>query len=456
VGRPPAAARLNCLPYAANSGALNGKPPRSLGPCPVGTPLRSADRAPSAHVASRRMVPSTSEGSALSASETSATELYVRTTIDEILYDGSLTSTCFQPLPSKDDELINLGGGNCTAYGDTDVDVVLTMFEEARGHPVTSFDSFCDLGSGNARLVLSVSLLTQVARSVGVELTETRHAQAQAALAECERRGLPCGRVQLCCANMLEHDLSSTTMVFHYNVPDEAFLWQLKRHLVCSLPAGAAILLRKEQLPPVIGQRGFEAHSSSWSVTLCPNDVPSGDGISTPRNATLNARVKRLQPVLQTRLMNRMFNFYVYRVVETPVQLTLPAEQPSDPPCDQSLDEIAEAAAEATVTRGELGGSGDAAAAECVDGFLPAAADLTTARALSSDARIREALRQWMVEHASGDASHGHGASSRVLPLAVCTAPLGTTRHQRSMLVPPARAAAEECDSDDMSGWELE
>ena len=358
--------------------------------------------------------------------ELSERELAIRVAIDEIIYGGSLTKKCFDGVPPEELALLSEDDG-CSAYGDTDVDI-LTLFEEVRGRGMSASDVFYDLGSGNARLVISVALLTECAASIGIELSKTRHEQAESAMAELGQRGelhvrrptsfsanAGGGEIELCNASMLERDMADATLVFSYNLPGKAFLYEMKVHLARTLQQRATVLLRGQQLPPTTGgARGFLRDPSSWSVALFV-----GDGVV---DGSMCLLVKRLELVLRTELANRMFNLYAYRLHEAKLHIRLD-DHPSDG--HESMPTWRE---------------------------LPAAADERTARLLRADPRVRGVLRGWLEQTCSRLETDGSLREPRVLPLLVQAVPLGDTQFERTTLVRPD---VDTADEDDMAGWEL-
>ena len=208
------------------------------------------------------------------------------------------TTTCFSGLSEEELAFINAdenGGEAAHVYGDTDADLVSYIFEAMLGRPVSADDVFCDLGSGSGRLLLQMLLLTNVRRVCGVELSPTRHSQAVAALGEARTRGellaplLESSRIQLHCASMLKHDAcADANLIFCYSLAlSEAFLATIRDDLARRLPLGALVLMRG---------KGFD-------------DV---DGGSTPADGS----GRRLQPALVTQIVNRVHQYYGYRVVE--------------------------------------------------------------------------------------------------------------------------------------------
>ena len=118
----------------------------------------------------------------------SADELSARIALEEIYQDG-LKTACHRDVSESEVALLESDGG-CSAYGDSDVDLVVRIFEDVFGRRVAPTDCFYDLGSGDGRLVVSMALFTPCGRSVGIELCPSRHQHALTAQAEACRRGL--------------------------------------------------------------------------------------------------------------------------------------------------------------------------------------------------------------------------------------------------------------------------
>ena len=191
-----------------------------------------------------------------------ADELGTRISLEEIYQDG-LKTACHRDVSASEIALLESDGG-CSAYGDSDVDLVVRVFEEVLGRRLAPADCFYDLGSGDGRLVVSMALFTPCGRSVGIELCPSRHQHALTAQAAASMRGLlkavsntgvgggaGGGGVELYCQSMLEHDLNRASLVFSFNLPEPggAFLYSMKAHLLRTLAHGACVLLRGQVLP---------------------------------------------------------------------------------------------------------------------------------------------------------------------------------------------------------------
>jgi SAM-dependent methyltransferase len=222
--------------------------------------------------------------------------------IEEIYEDGGLTAVSFSGLSQQELDFLNTdqhGGIGAHVYGDTDADLLLHLFSICRGGDgesmaATQDDVFIDLGSGSGKLLLSMLLLTR-ARCVGIELSPTRHEQALAARSEAlKRRVLPADagdRLEFSCASMLRHPaLSRATLIFCYNQGlSQPFLDDaLRPNLEADLPSGALVVLRGK------------------------NFGSSAD----ERDRREDGGHRRLVPVLETRITNRMHQFYVWRLQE--------------------------------------------------------------------------------------------------------------------------------------------
>ena len=196
---------------------------------------------------------------AVASAQLTPAEVTVRARLEEI-YARGMTRACNFGLGAAELQYLSTpehGGLNAAVYGDSDVEQVLHLFRLLTRRAAGKGDVFVDLGSGSGRLVLLVHLLTPVAESVGVELSQTRHEAAQAAMAEAIASQLicdgeaACGRkVDLVCSSMLHYDLSDATMVFVYNLCfDDPFLQELEAKLLTQLPVGASVLVRGKAFP---------------------------------------------------------------------------------------------------------------------------------------------------------------------------------------------------------------
>lgn len=129
------------------------------------------------------------------------------------------------------------------------------MFQVLREREITSADTFYDLGSGNGRLALQMQLLTPIIKSVGIELSPTRHAQALLAqsAAHALRLDEGSGQLELFCADMLQSEYGGATLIFSYNLClSNAFMGRMERHLLAQLPVGACVLLHGRGFPPPV------------------------------------------------------------------------------------------------------------------------------------------------------------------------------------------------------------
>lgn len=236
----------------------------------------------------------------------------------------TLTNLCYYALseqekaaiagPSyKADEGAPGGGVAAHVYGDTDVELIRYLVEDetCAGHKISPADVFADLGSGSGKLVLSMQLVTDVRRSEGVELSHTRHEIAQEAKKRVlerigHRTGGTAGQqhsIEFFQGNMLEHDLSETTILFCYTLCfDESFLWRLASRFLATMPAGALILLRGKQLPTDALYGGCGGGGES-----------GGSSLSCQRQE----KTRFLHPLFSTKILNRVWQYHVYRVVST-------------------------------------------------------------------------------------------------------------------------------------------
>ena len=214
-----------------------------------------------------------------------------RIALEEIYEDGGLTKACFK-LEDESDDMRKLtedehGGKGAHVYGDTDADLLLHLFANMLERPIScELDSFCDLGSGSGKLLLQ--MCTRTASAIGIELSATRHEAAESALWEAQRRGhLSSSIVRLYCASMLRHvAVAESNLIYCYSLAlSPSFLSELRADLEARLPIGALVLLRGQGFP--------------------------NDGAVPPTAA------RRLQPLVETRIVNRVHNYFGYRLVES-------------------------------------------------------------------------------------------------------------------------------------------
>ena len=219
--------------------------------------------------------------------------------LEEIYEALGPTATNFSGLGSAELALLSSkehGGEGAHVYGDTEGELVAHLFGEMRpavGIAAEEGVVICDLGSGNGKLLLQLALLTPARRLAGVELSATRHAQATAALAQAaERQVLSPARarsIELSCGSMLDHAaLCESTQCFCYSLAlDTPFMEALEAHLARTLPMGALVLLRGKRFP-----------GGTWAEPVT------------------GASRRGMQPVLETRIVNRMHQFYGYRIAD--------------------------------------------------------------------------------------------------------------------------------------------
>ena len=224
-----------------------------------------------------------------------ADEDAIRLAIETIYDAGGLTTACFGGLGEEELKFVNVpahGGDGAHVYGDTDAAVVATLVELVRGTAVGLDDIFVDLGSGSAKLAISMLALTSIRTAIGIELSPTRHAQAIIAHARAIESGLlpprRAAQLQLTCGSMMDapsDTLRRASVVFIYSLAlDEPFLSRLRLLLASRLHIGALVLLRDcRRLPPPT-----------------PHENGDVDG--------------RLDLVMETAIINTMFQYYAYRV----------------------------------------------------------------------------------------------------------------------------------------------
>lgn len=89
---------------------------------------------------------------------------------DDLIVDNALAATYFER------------GGSQWVYGELALDGCVTMLSALLRGAVQS-PTFLDVGAGVGQVVLAAALLTDVSRSIGVEIVPRRHAVAERALA---------------------------------------------------------------------------------------------------------------------------------------------------------------------------------------------------------------------------------------------------------------------------------
>ena len=335
-------------------------------------------------------------------------ETLLRIAVEEIYAQG-LFEACHSGVSNAELAQLEEDGG-CSAYGDTDADLVLHCATELLGRSLNADDVFFDLGSGDGRLVLYLALLTKARRSVGVELCPTRHAQALAAKAEASRRGILASRgdVDLICDSMLEHDLAGATLVFSYNLPPPGgvFLYAMKAHLLRVLRHGACVLLRGQCLPAKEeGPRAFLADRTSWAVRLSARD-----------RSTYCAHFRRFVPAMQTNVVNRMFQCVGYRLIEEEATLELLPEND--------------------------GGGGGNASTDADERPSPMALDEHTRACLDGNRRLVWAVHDWIDAACARDEKEHFDSGG-------CIRELGLRERRLRLGDSPFERSVYECERDD-------
>ena len=362
-------------------------------------------------------------------------------------------------------------------------------FEALCGKPPGRTDVFFDLGSGDGRLVTSLAVHSRVGRCVGVELCPPRHALAIAARSEAERRGLlgchvhaaaqirdqvaggegdaksgeaaselACGQVELYCTSMLEHELDGATHIFSYNLPQPGgiFLKAMKRHLLRCLKGGAYVLLRGQYFPTAAQATdgppdaiSFLRDRSSWSVRILS---ASADLTSEPQQLTcasrcdvVRARFQRLELRLQTQVVNRLFQYFGYRLEESE-EVTLQLGS-------HSHKEAVRSAQAPSQTGDDPYACGDKRGMERdIGGDLPVARDEHTRAMLAEDERVGHAVRRWIEAKCSELEATGDCRELRSLELRERRERLGDSSFERAVL---DFASAGEEDDEPLCIWTL-
>lgn len=128
-------------------------------------------------------------------------------------------------------------------------------------------DQFVDLGAGIGKVVLLAAMTTAVGSALGIELSATRVAVAQQALARARRARVPgVGRVRMLEADMLRCPLDDATVIYTCSTAfSSAFMRRLVRRLA-KLPK-LRTLVSVQDLDP---HRAFELREvmrldASWT-----------------------------------------------------------------------------------------------------------------------------------------------------------------------------------------------
>lgn len=170
-------------------------------------------------------------------------------TLDQIyeqLDDEVFASRGGYSIPKKERAVIDATGGSAT-YGEAlapGLSQLLAVLQMGPG------DVFYDLGSGTGRAVLQVASNGTVAKAVGVELSATRHKQAEAAAAALAAAGVPLAApVEFHHADLAAADLSGGT---HFLLCSTAFGAGICRRVAERLAAlpSFRVLVTSRELPP--------------------------------------------------------------------------------------------------------------------------------------------------------------------------------------------------------------
>ncbi len=153
---------------------------------------------------------------------------YVKKTIVSIFIMATLTVQCTQEtkdlihslytsisgfnIPNEESELFNKEDAAST-YGEITYEGVDQLLRTLH---VTDHDVFYDLGSGVGKMVIQVCLDTPIKKSVGIELSGTRHADAMNIAEQLKKKNYIKQNKMLRfeCKNILNADISDATIVY--------------------------------------------------------------------------------------------------------------------------------------------------------------------------------------------------------------------------------------------------
>ncbi len=154
--------------------------------------------------------------------------------------------------------------GSDPLYGEIVYD---SMHDLISGMDVQPEDVFYDLGSGLGKFVAYVHMATQAQKSVGIELSITRHQRAEAALKKMKDNGFvdEARQIAFVCSDMTEADISDATIIYMCSTCFSAEQLQKLVDKFVTLQPGLRIITLKE-LPehPQIKFIQKELFPTSW------------------------------------------------------------------------------------------------------------------------------------------------------------------------------------------------
>ncbi|GBF90034.1 histone methylation protein [Raphidocelis subcapitata] len=153
-------------------------------------------------------------------------------------------------IPPRERALIDAVSAGAAAYGEIlpgGIDELLELFD------LGPSDTFCDLGSGIGRVVLHAAMQSRVGAAVGLELSDSRLEQAEAAAEVLSGLGVPLRPARFARADLGSCDLEAASGgAGHYFACSTAFGAALCRSLAERLAAAPSfrVLAASRALPP--------------------------------------------------------------------------------------------------------------------------------------------------------------------------------------------------------------
>lgn len=130
----------------------------------------------------------------------------------------------------KEDDLNVRRAKSSSLYGEITFASLEKLYEYLE---LGNTDVFFDLGSGVGKVVAQTALMTPVKKAIGIELSETRHKDAQKVRQKLIKLGLlDADRFQLICGDILQAKLDKATVIYTCSTafPDH-FMRALERKL---------------------------------------------------------------------------------------------------------------------------------------------------------------------------------------------------------------------------------
>lgn len=134
--------------------------------------------------------------------------------------------------------------GGAPTYGEIEISSVKEVINYLK--PKAS-DVFYDLGSGNGKVVVQFYLDTNIKKSVGIELSKDRHAQALTALNHLRKMGLvdKNRKLDLRYGNILKEDFSDATIIYMCSTCFSEDLMKALMEKMTKLAKGARVVTLK-------------------------------------------------------------------------------------------------------------------------------------------------------------------------------------------------------------------